>query len=109
MKRLLVLAIFGILGGCSSTVTPDMGSAKPVHYECEAGRNFEITFNNDDALLTLPKEEYVLKRAVSASGVKYVLNDGMPDVSSAIVFHGKGDEAMLELGRVVLKNCAVSE
>ncbi|MUK27800.1 MliC family protein [Aliivibrio fischeri] len=109
MKRLLVLAIFGVLGGCSSVTVPDMGSAKPVHYECEAGRNFDITLNNDDALLKLPKEEYVLKRAVSASGMKYVLNDDMPDVSSAIVFHGKGDEAILELGRVVLRNCTVSK
>ncbi|OCH05213.1 MliC family protein [Aliivibrio fischeri] len=109
MKRLLVLAIFGVLGGCSSVTVPDMGAAKPVHYECEAGRNFDITFNNDDALLKLPKEEYVLKRAVSASGMKYVLNDDMPDVSSAIVFHGKGGEAILELGRVVLRNCTVSK
>ncbi|PQJ88575.1 MliC family protein [Aliivibrio sifiae] len=106
MKKLLVLIAFGVLAGCSSQM-PDMGTAKPVHYQCEEGRNFQITFNEDKALLQLPKEDYALKRAVSASGMKYISDDGMQDVSTAITFLGKGDEARLELGREVLKNCMV--
>lgn len=106
MKKLFALAAVMTLAGCSTTM-PDMGTAQPVHYTCEAGRNFQITFNDDKALLQLPKEDYALKRAVSASGMKYISDDGMPDVSKTIVFHGKGDSAILELGRVVLKDCTV--
>lgn len=106
MKKLFAFTALGLLAGCSSSM-PEMGTAQPVHYACDAGRNFQITFNEDKALLQLPKEDYALKRAVSASGMKYISDDGMPDISAAIVFFGKGDEARLELGRVVLKNCTV--
>lgn len=106
MKKLFAFTALGLLAGCSSSM-PDMGTAQPVHYVCDAGRNFQITFSDDKALLQLPKEDYALKRAVSASGMKYISDDGMPDISAAIVFFGKGDEARLELGRVVLKNCTV--
>ncbi|MDD9176366.1 hypothetical protein ERW49_16420 [Aliivibrio finisterrensis] len=106
MKKLLAFTALGLLAGCSSTM-PDMGTAQPVNYQCDGGKNFQITFNEDKALLQLPKEDYALKRAVSASGMKYISDDGMPDISAAIVFHGKGDEARLDLGRVVLKNCTV--
>ncbi|MDD9196075.1 MliC family protein [Aliivibrio sp. S3MY1] len=107
MKRLLVLAIFGVLGGCSSATVTDMGTAKPIHYECDAGRNFDITFNNDDALLTLAKEEYLLKNAVTASGMRYVSSELIEDSGTAVEFLGKGYEATLELGPVVFNNCVV--
>lgn len=106
MKKLFAFTALGLLAGCSSSM-PEMGTAQPVHYACDAGRNFQITFNEDKALLQLPKEDYALKRAVSASGMKYISDDGMPDISAAIVFFGKGDEARLELGRVVLDHCKV--
>lgn len=106
MKKLLVLAAFGLLAGCSSSM-PEMGTAKPVHYQCEEGRSFQITFNEDNALLQLPKEDYALKRAVSASGMKYISEDGISDMSTAITFQGKGEKARLDLGRVALKNCTV--
>ena len=92
MKKLFAFTALGLLAGCLSSMS-DVGTAQPVHYACDAGRNFQITFNEDKALLQLPKEDYALKRAVSASGMKYISDDGMPDISAAIVFFGKGDEA----------------
>lgn len=104
MKKLSMLVGGLFLAGCSSTM-PDMGTEKPIHYECDAGKRFQITFNQDKALLQLPSDDYALKRVVSASGMKYISDDGMPDISSMIIFEGKGETARLDLGRVVLKNC----
>ena len=106
MKKIVALVGVVTLAGCSATM-PEMGTAQPVHYECEFGRVFQITFNEDKALLQLPKDDYALKRVESASGMKYTSDDGMPDISTAIIFQGKGDKARLDLGRVVLKNCTV--
>ncbi|MGR6840354.1 MliC family protein [Aliivibrio wodanis] len=106
MEKIFTFSVLGLLAGCSATM-PDMGTAQPIHYQCDNDRNFQITFNKDKALLQLPKEDYALKRAVSASGMKYISDDGMPDISTTIIFQGKGNEASLDLGRVLLKNCTV--
>ncbi len=62
-----------------------MGIEQPINYQCDGGENFQITFNEDQALLQLPQEDYALKRTIPASGMKYILDDGMPDISAAIV------------------------
>jgi|GEM_PF-1045494 len=112
--RSLLIALVGVgLIGCSfNAVEPKsayQGEFK--NYACQDDKSFKVAYmpNEPKALLRLPENDYRLARVRSGSGVKYILDDGTSETLNPVTLFTKGNQARLELGRVVYKNCVTEE
>ncbi len=105
-----VLIIVTALVGCSqSAVVKDDTSSQFMTYQCESNRSFDVAFpEHEKAVLRLPDHEYRLTQVAAGSGTKYILDDGTAEILNSVTLHTKGDNARLELGRVIYKNCHLS-
>ncbi|RTZ16149.1 hypothetical protein EJ063_10250 [Vibrio aquaticus] len=108
-RSLAMVVVAATLMGCSySAVEPKseyMGDFK--HYSCQDNKSFKVAYmpNEPKALLRLPEHDYRLAQVRSGSGAKYILDDGTSESLNPVTLFTKGNEARLELGRVVYKNC----
>lgn len=104
MKAMLVASLCTVaLVGCSKSAAPDN---QFVTYQCESDVSFDVAYlSNEKAVLRLPDNEYQLTQVPAGSGTKYILDDGTSEMISSITLRTKGDDARLELGRVVYRNC----
>lgn len=102
-----------MLAGCAqsdSTMENDSQAMESTYqYQCMSGESFTVEYltEDDTAILRIHDEEHSLKQIPSGSGVKYVSEDNM-DASMSdmkITLFTKGQEARLELGRNIYKNC----
>ncbi|WP_135456026.1 MliC family protein [Vibrio echinoideorum] len=111
MKALLIASLCTVaLVGCSKSAAPETESATSdnqfVTYQCESDVSFEVAYlDNEKAVLRLPNNEYRLIQIAAGSGTKYILDDGTSEVVNSVTLRTKGDNARLELDRVVYKNC----
>ncbi|MCC4818915.1 hypothetical protein BCU85_01870 [Vibrio lentus] len=111
MKAMLVASLCSVaLVGCSKSATPETESAASdnqfVAYQCESDVSFEVAYlDNEKAVLRLPENEYRLTQVPAGSGTKYILDDGTSELINSVTLRTKGDNARLELGRVVYRNC----
>jgi len=105
------LIVVTALVGCSQSavVDDDTSVSQFMTYQCESNRSFDVAFpEHEKAVLRLPDHEYRLTQVVAGSGTKYILDDGTAEILNSVMFHTKGDNARLELGRVIYKNCHLS-
>ncbi len=111
MKAMLVASLCTVaLVGCSKSAAPETESATSdnqfVTYQCESDVSFDVSYlDNEKAVLRLPDNEYQLTQVPAGSGTKYILDDGTSEMINSITLRTKGDNARLELGRVVYRNC----
>ncbi|MGF1799282.1 MliC family protein [Vibrio gigantis] len=109
MKAMLVASLCTLaLVGCSKSAAPDsaVSDNKFVTYQCESEVSFDVAYlGNEKAVLRLPDNEYQLTQVPAGSGTKYILDDGTSEMINSITLRTKGDNARLELGRVVYRNC----
>lgn len=109
MKALWVLVAGMALLGCSHSAVEhkDDETHAFVTYLCDSNKQFEVAYLRDQqsALLRLPKHDYRLTQVPSGSGAKYILDNGTKPILNPVTLHTKGDNARLELGRVVYKDC----
>ncbi|ROQ86957.1 MliC family protein [Vibrio crassostreae] len=109
MKAMLVASLFTVaLVGCSKSAAPDSAASDNqfVTYQCESDVSFDVAYlSNEKAVLRLPDNEYQLTQVPAGSGTKYILDDGTSEMINSITLRTKGDDARLELGRVVYRNC----
>lgn len=109
MKALLGLLAGVTLFGCSySAIERKADEKQPfVTYQCASNKQFEVAYliKEQEAILRLPKHDYRLAQVPSGSGAKYILDNGTKPILNPVTLHTKGDDAQLELGRVVYKNC----
>jgi membrane-bound inhibitor of C-type lysozyme len=111
MKRQFTVGamVLATLVGCSQSavVEQDLSIGEYITYQCESERTFDIAYGDQKALLRLPDNQYRLKQVVSASGTKYILDDGTAELMNGITLFTKGEHARLELGRVIYRNCRI--
>lgn len=109
MKVMLVASLCTVaLVGCSKSAAPDSEASNNqfMTYQCESDVSFDVAYlDNEKAVLRLPDNEYRLTQVPAGSGTKYILDDGTAEVMNSITLRTKGDNARLELGRVVYRNC----
>ncbi|MCG9545128.1 MliC family protein [Vibrio sp. Isolate33] len=109
MKAMLVASLCTVaLVGCSKSAAPDSAASDNqfVTYQCESDVTFDVAYlSNEKAVLRLPDNEYQLTQVPAGSGTKYILDDGTSEMINSITLRTKGDDARLELGRVVYRNC----
>ena len=109
MKALLIASLCTVaLFGCSKSTAPDgaVSDDQFVTYQCESDASFKVAYlGNEKAVLRLPENEYRLTQIAAGSGTKYILDDGTSELINSVTLRTKGDNARLELGRVVYKNC----
>lgn len=109
MKALLIASLCTVaLVGCSKSAALDntVPDNQFVTYQCESDVSFEVAYlDNEKAVLRLPDNEYRLIQIAAGSGTKYILDDGTSEVVNSVTLRTKGDNARLELDRVVYKNC----
>lgn len=111
MKAMLVASLCSVaLVGCSKSAAPETESATSdnqfVTYQCESDVSFEVAYlDNEKAVLRLPENEYRLTQVPAGSGTKYILDNGTSELINSVTLRTKGDNARLELGRVVYRNC----
>lgn len=109
MKALLAASLCTVaLVGCSQSAAPDVAVSDDqfVTYQCESDASFKVAYlGNEKAVLRLPENEYRLTQIAAGSGTKYILDDGTSELINSVTLRTKGDNARLELGRVVYKNC----
>ncbi|MGF1754840.1 MliC family protein [Vibrio makurazakiensis] len=109
MKSLFIASLCTIaLVGCSKSAAPEgvVPDDQFVTYQCESNASFDVAFlEGEKAVLRLPKHEYRLVQVAAGSGVKYILDDGTAELLNNVTLRTKGENARLELGRVVYKNC----
>lgn len=109
MKAMLVASLCTVaLVGCSKSAAPDSTASDNqfVTYQCESDVSFDVAYlSNEKAVLRLPDNEYQLTQVPAGSGTKYILDDGTSEMINSITLRTKGDDARLELGRVVYRNC----
>ncbi|MBY7730701.1 MliC family protein [Vibrio bathopelagicus] len=109
MKALLIASLCSVaLVGCSKSAAPDsvVSDDQFVTYQCESDASFKVAYlGNEKAVLRLPDNEYRLTQIAAGSGTKYILDDGTSELLNSVTLRTKGDNARLELGRVVYKNC----
>ena len=111
MKALLIASLCTVaLFGCSKSAAPETESAVSddqfVTYQCESDASFKVAYLSDEkAVLRLPENEYRLTQIAAGSGTMYILDDGTSELINSVTLRTKGDNARLELGRVVYKNC----
>lgn len=109
MNALLAFLAGTTLFGCShSAIDREADDTYQfVTYQCESNKQFEVAYLIEEqaALLRLPKHDYRLIQVPSGSGAKYILDNGTKPILNPVTLHTKGDDARLELGRVVYKNC----
>ncbi|WP_394139790.1 MliC family protein [Vibrio chagasii] len=110
MKAMLVASLCTVaLMGCSKSAAPDstISDNQFVTYQCESDVSFEVAYlDNEKAVLRLPENEYRLTQVAAGSGTKYILDDGTGELINSVTLRTKGDNARLELGRVVYRNCS---
>ncbi|WP_285276571.1 META domain-containing protein [Halopseudomonas bauzanensis] len=104
----LLAAALTTLAGCS-TATPDtsvprIGAGEPFTAELNCGRLPISAKGDDDLLLTVGAEQFVLNRAISASGARYVA-EGEPETSLWF----KGEQAWLVLAGDEYPLCVPSD
>lgn len=109
MKAMLVASLCTVaLVGCSKSAAPNSAASDNqfVTYQCESDVSFDVAYlSNEKAVLRLPDNEYQLTQVPAGSGTKYILDDGTSEMINSITLRTKGDDARLELGRVVYRNC----
>ncbi|MCG9638974.1 MliC family protein [Vibrio sp. Isolate34] len=109
MKAMLVASLCAVaLVGCSKSAAPDSTASDNqfVTYQCESDVSFDVAYlSNEKAVLRLPDNEYQLTQVPAGSGTKYILDDGTSEMINSVTLRTKGDDARLELGRVVYRNC----
>lgn len=109
MKAMLVASLCTVaLVGCSKSAAPDGEASNNqfMTYQCESDVSFDVAYlDNEKAILRLPDNEYRLTQVPAGSGTKYILDDGTAEVMNSITLRTKGDNARLELGRIVYRNC----
>jgi len=83
-----------------ATPTPD---TSPIRYECEPQRDLTVSYDNSGdtsiALLTMDGTTYPLGITMSASGAKYITEDGLTP-GKTLVWWTKGDDGTLYEGDV---------
>ncbi|WP_299688360.1 MliC family protein [uncultured Vibrio sp.] len=109
MKAMFMASLCTLaLVGCSKSAAPDNAISDEgfVTYQCESDTSFDVAYlENEKAVLRLPKHEYRLTQIPAGSGIKYILDDGTSELINRVILYAKGDNARLELGRVIYKNC----
>jgi putative lipoprotein len=75
----------------------DQRNQKAYVYECNNGYTFITSVDDENAYLFLPDKTARLAKVPSASGVKY--SNGL------ITFWSKGDEALLNAGDIIYRDC----
>ncbi|MFM2590712.1 MliC family protein [Vibrio sp. TBV020] len=112
--RSLLMAVIGVsLVGCSYSAVEEKSAYQGEfkNYACQDDKSFKVAYmpNEPKALLRLPENDYRLARVRSGSGSKYILDDGTSETINPVTLFTKGNEARLELGRVIYKNCMTEE
>lgn len=106
---LRIALMSGVLTACStiSTETENRYQGDFTYYQCSGGDTFKLALMPNDytALLRLPKKDYRMIQVPSGSGTKYILHDGTAETPNPVTLYTKGNEARLELGVEVYKNC----
>ncbi len=106
---LLVAALTASLSACSSNkpVRNTVYQGDFIAYQCSSGGAFQLALmpNEDKALLRLPEGDYRMVRVPSGSGTKYILDDGTAKVQNPVTLYTKGNEARLEVGITIYKDC----
>tara|TARA_Y100001960_G_scaffold201774_1_gene210881 strand:- start:1840 stop:2184 length:345 start_codon:yes stop_codon:yes gene_type:complete len=112
-KRTLIFSALLSLMGCTQSAieSPNSFKGEWKTYLCESGKSFQVGYmsKQDKALLRLPKHDYRLIQMPSGSGTKYILDDGTAEKLNPVTLYTKGEEARLELGRVIYKNCQIEQ
>ena len=99
-----------VLAGCARSRVTDDTASQPTRdsakatsrattyvYECTAKRDFVVRTEGETAWLFLPSQTVRLAQVPSASGTKY--SDGL------VTLWTKGEEAMLQAGGEIWRNC----
>lgn len=111
LKIFAVVIGIGILSGCTHTaVVPEADKIQAtqfLNYQCDSGESFDVAYLSESAILKFKKQQYRLIQIEAASGTRYILDDGTKAIQNPIMLQTKGDEAMLEAGRVIYRNCSV--
>lgn len=97
------ITVFVLLGsGCAGS----KDNTDFLNYRCESGEQFEVAYfpGKESATLRMAGESYSLIQVPSGSGIRYIL-DGKTEANKAMTLYSKGDEARLEFGQSIYKNC----
>jgi len=92
-KFLLVLALPFFLAACDQgpqnteeeNTNLSIEAPRTEIYQCEDESTIEVTYAGDTAVVSTDENQYLMVQAVSASGVRYVSDEGME-------WHVKGGE-----------------
>ncbi|WP_164684056.1 MliC family protein [Vibrio maerlii] len=113
MKRAVTIILGAIvLSGCTKKAFIDSDEL-PVglsytSYQCEGNKGFQIAFDGDEfAYLNSSSKDYRLAKYPAASGMKYILDDGTKPPINGVTFIAKGDDARLEVGNILFRNCTL--
>ncbi len=114
MKKVLSFAFSALmLAGCAKTAYIDTDELPQgltfSQYQCEGNKGFEIALDGDQfAYLKSTSKNYRLIRYPSASGMKYILDDGTKPPINAVTFTAKGQDSRLEIGSILFRNCSLN-
>ncbi|WP_038176203.1 MULTISPECIES: MliC family protein [Vibrio] len=108
--RLLISTVLAaLIVGCVSdrVVRESTFQGDFTRYHCESQYAFQVAYmpNTPAALLRLVDGDYRLIQVPSGSGVKYTLDDMTNQAPNPITLHAKGNQARLEIGRMVYSDC----
>ena len=81
----------------TAPLLPNQSNQKTYVYECSNGFTFTVRLDHENVYLFLPDKNARLANVPSASGTKY-RND-------LITFWSKGEEALLDTGNTIYRNC----
>ncbi|MBI2312687.1 MAG: MliC family protein [Betaproteobacteria bacterium] len=97
MRTLLLAFVIVALAGCAPV---EPRALKPVHYACEDGRAFSVTYDSEgeSAIIEIERMRFALIREPSASGAAYTCE--------VLTLRTKGRDAMVEMeGRKSYTGC----
>lgn len=97
MRSTLVLfSLLFFITACSSSL--------PHRYDCEDNQEFDAMITSDVALIRFKDEQFEIPRIRSASGMQFENNKNKNKKKGLYV---KGDEAILVIDNIELKQCKI--
>lgn len=109
LRLLTAFALTGMLVGCADerVVREEVFQGEFLFYQCESQYTFQVAYmpNTPAALLRTEQGDFRLMQVASGSGTKYILDDQTTEKPNPITLYTKGNQARLEVGRQVHKNC----
>lgn len=96
----LILALFTI-AACSKVndeQNKEEAKSTTVTYHCQRGESIDVLFTSSAAILTRNSEQHTLAQQPTASGFLYS--------NGKISIRGKGDNIILEIGRMAPLDCS---